>query len=250
MVVRGCGERVAGGIYITVPLSRHGMPLEHFIQDPPIHEVDVDGEMLPIKDAFGLSALGVTVAKMNKVYHVVDIVGTKYYPDVPDILEETRRYGLSRRISKQTNFSLLGPESHIILAHPAGYIDEYKQYADSEPPDAHDSYPCPRDIDDHLGMWREEDALPESMCARYWWQDVRNGMRYDEESRRVKKDMPAFSYDAYGPPDDITTGRRLAFIARFPIHHLEVIKDMEGGAHEEALKRAQVSGIPTKLEDL
>jgi hypothetical protein len=35
-VIRGCGTRVAGGIYLVCSLSPNGTPLADFIVDPPI----------------------------------------------------------------------------------------------------------------------------------------------------------------------------------------------------------------------
>lgn len=257
-VKRGCGYRKAGGIYLTCPLSRYGMPLEHFLIDPPIHEVDVDGEMVPIKEAWRLSSVGVTIMQIPaltpdtpETYHVVDIIGAEYYPNAADFLEEVRNFGLSRRISKNADFHKLTRGSRIVVAHPAGHIDQYNEYYEREPVFAQDEYPCPKPHLDHP-FHSQDIEYPDVMCSRLWWQDIRDAEDAGggELSRRVKRTMPSFEYEGWEPPDIQPIDRRLALTAAFPIPKIEVIRDNEGGKHEQAMETARVSEIPVELEDV
>ena len=94
---RGCGERVAGGIYLETRLGPNGHPLECFFMDPP-GPVDAGG--------LGLSPRGVSlIAGEGGITHVWDWVGGDSYPNVADILEEGRRLGFSRRIASTADFS-------------------------------------------------------------------------------------------------------------------------------------------------
>ena len=119
-VQRGCGDREPGGIYAESGLSPRGRPLEEFLIDPPLPipagldlvnkpqtwqrmlpsgEPALDGEGLPIFD-------------------LLIWVGQEHYPYCPDYLEETIRFGASRRLNPNLDLSLLSRSSRMILAHP------------------------------------------------------------------------------------------------------------------------------------
>ncbi len=119
-VPRGCGDREPGGVYAECGLSLRGRPLEEFLIDPPLPipagldlvnkpqtwqrmlstgEPALDGEGLPI-------------------YDLLIWVGQEHYPYCPDYLEETLRYGASRRLNPNLDLSLLSQSSRMILAHP------------------------------------------------------------------------------------------------------------------------------------
>ncbi len=119
-VPRGCGDREPGGVYAECGLSSRGRSLEEFLIDPPLPipagldlvnkpqtwqrllpsgEPALDGEGLPIFD-------------------LLIWVGQEHYPYVPDYLEETLRFGASRRLNPNLDLSLLSRSSRMILAHP------------------------------------------------------------------------------------------------------------------------------------
>jgi hypothetical protein len=109
MAARGCGDsRQAGGIYACCGLSPVGSPIENFLVDSPI----------PIdKNDYGLSSKGTTWLEKDGVWHLLDIVGENYYPNVADFVEEARRMGISRRLSGKLEFERLTKDSRIILLH-------------------------------------------------------------------------------------------------------------------------------------
>ena len=109
-MIRGCGTRQAGGIYLEVATSPFGMPLEHFLLDPP---------RLIQPMSIGLSPIGVRgITDGHGVYHVVDWVGTEHYPKLADFLDEAQVGGISRRCEGSgVDYSKITPESRLLLAH-------------------------------------------------------------------------------------------------------------------------------------
>jgi hypothetical protein len=109
-MIRGCGIRQAGGIYLEVATSPFGMPLEHFLIDPP---------RLITPAAIGLTPIGVRgITDQHGVYHVVDWVGSEHYPKVGDFIDEAQQGGISRRCEGPgVDYSKITPESRLLLAH-------------------------------------------------------------------------------------------------------------------------------------
>src|SRR5713101_7265371 len=119
-VPRGCGDREPGGIYAESGLSPRGRPLEEFLIDPPlpipagldlVNKPQTWQRMLPSGEP-ALDREGLPI------YDLLIWVGQEHYPFVPDYLEETRRFGASRRLNPNLNLSLLSRSSRMILAHP------------------------------------------------------------------------------------------------------------------------------------
>ena len=119
-VPRGCGDREPGGVYAESGLSPWGRPLEEFLIDPP----------LPIPEGLDLVNKPQTWQRMLPsgepaldgeglpIFDLLIWVGQEHYPYAPDYLEETRRFGASRRLNPNLNLSLLSRSSRMILAHP------------------------------------------------------------------------------------------------------------------------------------
>lgn len=119
-VPRGCGERESGGVYAESGLSPWGRPLEEFLFDPP----------LPIPEGLDLvnkpqlwqrvGAEGEAALDQDSlpIYDLLVWVGAEHYPYCCDYLEETRRWGASRRLNPNLDLSLLSQSSRMILAHP------------------------------------------------------------------------------------------------------------------------------------
>ena len=246
-VKRGCGTRVAGGIYAECGLGPDGMPLEHFLIDPP---VPIDPPSL------GLAPQGVTLVKMNgpkPTVNLLDWVGSCHYPNVADFLEEVRRFGLSRRIQRNADFSALNARSTILLAHSSAIVHEpgpwfsgwYEQRDDSV-------WPCPKELVEHreaAEQWTMAGRGPDLCCAGIWWQDLMDGESTDNEDaeREVIRCLPSFSYIGLRPPRVSRTHRSIGLFARFPITRLVVVADTEGGTHEDALIRAQAADLPVVM---
>ncbi|WP_229784041.1 hypothetical protein [Deinococcus sedimenti] len=90
---RLCGSgRTAGELYLECGLVRGGSPIEDRLMDLPL-EVD------PVE--MGVSAIGIsTFTDEHGVTHVLDWVGADSYPEMADFIEEARRKGVSRKVSR------------------------------------------------------------------------------------------------------------------------------------------------------
>lgn len=232
MVVRACGTRIAGGIYLVVPTGKKGFPLEAFLVDPPR---PVDPETI------GLAPQGVSLVidpHDPEVWHVVDWVGTAHYPNATDFLEEARRHGVSRRAQATLPFSQIGPKSRLLIVHPRGFFVE----ADVMRMHQRGRFkPCERGIAGH------DDGT--AMCVQCLWDDVEGGSpeiftRGDQTFREVG----GTTYVGHEPLDPRPVASP-AIIASFPLRRIEVVTDPKGGKHERAMTRAQRAGIDVVQAD-
>lgn len=234
-VERGCGSRKRGGLYAECGLSPWGSPLEDFLMDPP---VPVDAA------ALGLRPIGVQLTDdpATGATHILDWVGEEHYPNVADLLEEVRRFGLSRRLARTLDLGRLDRRSRVLLVHRRAIVEDPAPYAEDW------RRPCPKDLPEH----RDPPRLAPP-CAGIWWEDVAGGeppVQPDPEDRRgVRRRMPSFAYAARRAPAGVRPGYRPGIFASFPISRLVVIADPEGGAHEETLERARSARLPLELED-
>ena len=108
MVTRGCGDhRIEGGLYISIPTSSLGFPLEHFLIDSAIQW---DGGTLRspkiVTDPAGTN-------------HIILGIGREHYPSFTDFFYETRAHGLSKRVPRGFDPSRLEfGKSKFLLTHP------------------------------------------------------------------------------------------------------------------------------------
>lgn len=180
-VVRGCGVRKLGGVYIECGLGVKGCPVEHFILDPPQVVDPQRGFPLPMQ------GMGMIVDPAG-TWHLVDRVGQAYYPFPVDFIEETRHFGLSRRVQKslkaptkdgpKSGFALLTKKSRILIVHDRGSIVNWQDYenqgVDSLATDEYTKHggdpgwTCPKQKDEHHPKAAEE------CCAGLWWEDLPN----------------------------------------------------------------------------
>ncbi len=245
-VQRGCGYRVQGGVYAECGLSPTGRPLEDFLLDPPI-PIDSDRQQ-----ALGIRPVGVTLVpdpRRGGVHHVFDWVGSVHYANVADILEEVRRFGLSRRLPRNLDFSLLSRETRHVLVHASAWIDDPAPYFADRVEAGGPLMWCPKILPEHMVC-----RAPPAMCAGLWWEDVDGGIAVGHAHgyRAVERTMPAFRYLAKCPPPfPLGYARRYtpAAFASFPISRVVVVSDPAGGSHRQALERAGAvtrNGVPVE----
>lgn len=119
-VERGCGRREPGGVYCECGLSPWGRPLEDFLLDPPLPIPDgLDLVNKPqLWQRMSVSGEPVLDEQGQPVYDVLIWVGQEFYPYCCDYVEESRRYGASRRLNPNLDLSLLSRASRMILTHP------------------------------------------------------------------------------------------------------------------------------------
>jgi hypothetical protein len=256
---------LAGSCYLSVPLGPNGAPVDWFLIDPP---------QLVDMAAMGLSAIGTKIVPWTytdlktleevSTHYVLDVVGMNNYPNVADFIEETRRYGVSRRISRNSDFSLLDTNSRLILIHERAWIENADQYITAR---EEGRGWCPRDIPSHLKQ------NPFAMCASLYWEDIEKGEKPKEEDedavlthgrkmrndqpgvqmhlqrtsdRAVIREMATFRYRGLRRPDDVTPRYRLAAFATFPIPLIQVVRDPIGQSHVAAVESARKSGIEVR----
>jgi len=251
-VVRGCGRRQKGGTYITIPTGERGVPLDDFLPCPPR---PVDAERLRIEP------IGVQLIDVGGVTHVFDWVGSTHYPNVADMIAEMRRYGVSRRIATNTDFSRLSKASKLFLLHARALIRNAGQLRSILRDDVVERRPeatgwsplagCPARRMEHMAI-PVEGPQPDEMCQALYWEDVEGGETVLDPQvpwRSVDRTVGSTTYRARRRPDGFTPDYQLGIFAILPIHHLTVINDPEGGRHIAALERARRSGLPVEIEN-
>lgn len=243
---RGCGRRKPGGLYAVLPRSPAGHPLEEFLQCP------------PQRLGFDAPVQGQLAIRRGKTLHLLDWIGSAYYPNVADFLEEVRRFGLSRRLSPSLThrdavtrlapLEELSAASRLLCVHARAYLYNYAAYL---PADVR----CPRAIAGHPAS---------EMCAGLYWWDLEGGQRVEVEGRAerdiaiaparadllVERAMPSFTYPGRRRPNGVMPIYGPAIFAAFPISNLVLIRGQHG-EHEEmetALDELLLQ-IPYTLED-
>ena len=227
---RGCGMRKAGGIYAEVPLSPFGVPLSHFLFEPP-QEFDVE--------TLGVTPVGVTLIEMEGVTHIVDWVGESFYPNVADMIDEIRSMGLSRRLPSNLDFERLTPGSKIILLHRKALVANHKEvgmtYEDV-------GSKCPKDLD-------YPDQHPPGMCIGGWYHDLTGTLpAVDGDDGAVVRRMPNGSSYRGIAPNEKKRKYRVAAFAAFHVSQITVVNDPDGGKHHGAMDVARKSSLPVALE--
>lgn len=254
-VVRGCGRRVQGGVYAECPLSSSGRPIEDFLIDPPkVLNADL-----------GLSPIGVRVLQMkaNGPFWVFDWVGSEHYPNVADFVEETKRFGLSRRLPRTADFAKVGPDSRIVLFHARAYIESFRDLYVAIAPDGE---PCPKKLTHHRWSFNDHQlgatfsekprsidptpSPPGEMCARLWWEDIiRHHADSHGEDRAVTRRLPNFWYEARTTPPEVEARHQVAAFLQLPITNLAVIR-ADDDSHEATFEKlAETAGVPVVVED-
>lgn len=233
---RGCGvSRTVGGVYAELPLGPNGQPVEHFLLDPPII---IDPEEL------GLSAVGVKLIEdADGIWHVLDWVGSVYYPNVADMIEEVRHMGMSRRLpANRGALSVLGPQSKVLMVHNRGHIQNTVDYWQRFGDEFKDDIACKKDIEEHT------DKSYLKMCVSLFWEDIQHGEEVGGEGIPegwVRRQMPSFSYEGMERPEN--AGHYLpAIFAAFPIANLAVVKG-DNGEHERPAELANESKLNVRI---
>src|SRR5262245_7347903 len=229
---RQCGYRKKGGVYLTVPTSEDGAPVEMFLLDP----------SQPVElDALGIAPCGVRLIEKKGVWHVFDVVGQDNYPNVCDVIEEARWLGVSRRC-ELLDYSRLTKESRLVLIHQRAYIKNYAEYPKRFTAQEADDFRCP--------YRRHRIGTLDEMCVGLWWHDVVEGVeRYEEACRNPvgRKLECGALYRCYGQPVEVTSEYQYTIFAIFPIGQIEVIEELDDRTHEKKIERARKADLPVSL---
>lgn len=242
---RRCGSRVAGGVYVELPLSKYGLPLEDFLCDP--------ARVIP--DELELPTRGMVLRTNEDGSKILyDWIGENNYPNVLDFVEEVRAMGLSRRIQSNFDFDQLDGTVKYCAVHPRGYVANeswYREYARENPLVGKDGikretpWPCPRGLHTVNGDHDEP-------CSAVWWHDIAPGHGVlTEHGRIVEVEQPsARPYVAMERPHGVVPVYFPAVVMVLPLRQLTVIRGPDG-EHEKPLGNAGKvrGGIKVRLED-
>jgi len=242
---RRCGgSRKAGGVYNSIDISPYGQPLDYYIFCPPQKIVASD---------LGLSSQGVRILEINNVSHVIDVVGTAYYPYVPDFVEEGMAVGFSRRFDGSgINWSLLSEDSRHLLAHPRAIItnhEELRQDMLHMPVRWSPTGYCPKNIAEHY----QSSNYSDSPCLSMTWQSMQpTKQELPSLTNRTfwRSSSVGFRFAAAVPPHNCTIEFELGIFMWLPIT-LEIVYDPVGNRHEKAIEQLKKSGtsVQWKLVD-
>lgn len=262
-ILRGCGTRVKGGVYAETLTGPHGHPIEEFLIDPPY---SIDPHQL------GLTPVGVKLVEVvgqrnpdgTPVHWIWDWVGSSHYPNPADFVEEARRYGASRRLPTNLDWTKITPLSRLVLVHtragirPGPGLDRLKEReralaTSTRASDVVDALRCTqiagrlhcrRAIKDH------PDDPEANGCARYLWQTIREGEAIEHaDPSLVRRSLGSTEYAAIAEPDPPLdpSDHYLAIFLRLPIHRIAVVKDDAGGKHRLAFEQVERAQVPVDL---
>ncbi len=209
---RACGYRVAGGIYWECRRDPHGVPLTAFLIDTPT--------LIP--PGLGITPRGVSLIEIGGVTHVVDWVGSRYYPNVLDVITEVGALGVSRRLPQTLDFSRLTSASRLLLVHARARVENAATYG---------PFPCPKSLHDP-----GSDA-----CIGAWWEDIEGGDAVpSSDPRVVTRALPSVTYRARCRPDGVRPQYTPGFFASFPASRLVVVAGGDGRGRRAAAR----AGVP------
>lgn len=236
-VERGCGTRIQGDVYLEFVLDQGDLLDDHLIE-----------QSAPINPrALGIAPVGITFFERGGVMHIADWVGESNYMNVADILEEIVRYGGSRKIAKKElltdAFLRLDHRSEIFLLHPRAFIHNAGAYLAARDQTAPDDWWCPKRKAEHHRTANRQ------MCASLWWEDIEGGTLVPDEGdpRLVSRTNGSTTYLGFSPPADVAPKRSPAFIARFKIRNLAVVKGLQDELTEAIVKQARRGRLPVRV---
>jgi hypothetical protein len=204
----------------------------------------------PLPSELTIKPRGLTLFEYRGVTHIIDHIGSGYYPNFPDWWEEVCHFGFHQRVEVNLPFERLDPNNSLyIMSHSRGLItsrrrldDLYNRRYDGDPR-LHYAH-CPTENSTHNLQWDETDLNgPAGMCIGMLWHTLTKGEVVDEEERDfVVRRMPSFLYHGF----QYTTHKldfQPAFLAAFPVSMMQwLIYKGENGEHEDTA--AKLDGAP------
>jgi hypothetical protein len=233
-VERGCGHREQGGIYAECGLSPYGSPLEDFLIDPP-QPLPEGLDLVNKPQLWEDPATGIT--------HLLIWIGAEHYAYTPDYVEETKRYGASRRINPNLDLSRLTRQSRMILAHP-GVINTLWQ--EQTPPQE-----CLKHIPRHdiasLTVTNNDLQHKASPCFFKLWdlipqEAATEVLALEGESSICLRTVGSTIYQ-YRPTGESAEGLQPGLFAALPISGFALIQYDDGSVNEIAKSKLQQSGL-------
>jgi hypothetical protein len=229
-VERGCGEREQGGVYAETGLSRYGTPLEYFLIDPP-QPLPVGLDLINKPQLWEDPATGIT--------HLLIWVGSEHYEWCSDYIEETRRFGASRRINPNLELTRLTRESRMILAHPRAINTLWEVQ--------HPPQECQKQLPRHdivsLALLNNELIQKEGPCLFKVWeiipQDTATEVMGLEGERPICLRKVGSTVYQYRPTGESAEGLQPGLFAALPITGFALIQYDDGTVNEGAKAKLQ-----------
>jgi hypothetical protein len=233
-VERGCGEREQGGVYAETGLSRYGTPLEYFLIDPP--------QLLPV----GLDIVNkpqLWEEPTTEITHLLIWIGGEHYEWCSDYIEETRRFGASRRINPNLELARLTRESRMILAHPRAINTLWQEQS---PPQE-----CQKHIPLHdivsLADLTADPAQNAGPCLFKLWEVIPQEaatevLDLEEESPICLRKVGSTVYQ-YRPTGESAEGLQPGLFAALPISGFALIQYEDGTVNESVKAKLQRAGL-------
>lgn len=238
---RGCGDsRTQGGLYVAAGSPFKGLPLERFMQDPPVPWEGSEVLRSPqlIEDENGTNHLLMGIGKTN-------------YPYVPDFLEETRSLGLSRKVPKDYNFSALEyGKSKLIIMHPRAIPKFSYDTIHFCPRKKKHNNSIQREKIENL-VWKDEEFNHNCLGATYSFSMLDDGEQYYnmEDIWRGKK-LPSKARYEHPIPNEPENGEELPWkagiILIFPNFRFEFVDD-QGRKPPKLKEKIQSQGFQFKV---
>jgi len=261
MAKRQCGTRKKGGAYAEAASGPDGMPLEYFIVDPPI----------PVDLAeLGIAPRGVHMVPRDGIWHIFDCVGADLYPDVPDVIEEGRVMGFSRRC-ELVDYSRITKDSRIVLLHKRGMDHNYPALVQAMTDEQRHEFECPietwqslvdRRLRDPQRIHKIDDL--KEMCAGLWYHDLTDVEEVTDETAgktndflqragtHIRKLECGGNYYGWTRPEGVEPDYQYAIIMSLPLGRLVVINDPDDNTHQKKLEKLEVArknGVAVELVD-
>ena len=232
-VERGCGEREQGGVYVECGLSPYGSPLEHFLIDPP-RPLPEGLDIINKPQLWEDPATGIT--------HLLIWIGGEHYQFTPDYVEETKRFGASRRLNPNLELSRLTRESHMILAHPRAMNTLWEEHVLPQVCQKH----IPRHDAASLFILNSDSAQKAGPCLFKLWELVPHEaatevLELEGESPICLRSVGSTIYQ-YRPTGESAEGLQPGLFAALPITGFALIQYEDGTVNESAKAKLQQSG--------
>ncbi len=221
-LIRGCGSRKAGGLYLVTEMSPYGRPFNYFMLDPPVEYTGPKFQGIQVSD---YTIEGIT----GECVILLDMVGLEFYPTMPAFVEEARRFGVSRRIPVNFDFSkLAGKTVYLGTIHwRAIPMFDKKPELGTLPP--------------YWTCFRPNDPAHYPDCVYHAWPIAPN--EHDKLADDGAIEMPWGSFNPHGlfqahPDEQViremrnsVTGYKPGIFALWPITKIEAVKYIPEGTN-------------------
>lgn len=246
-VIRGCGTRFEGAVYIVCDAKMYPKPLEHYLVDTPVTLSSL---------GLRLQHLGVQMIEDKQgVYHIVDCVGKGFYPSPVHFYAEVLHHGASRKIHTDAiDWSKLTKKSRLLVVHEHAYIANHSEYYDAI---CDTDGNMPLDWDCMKGRADHNNTKPSTMCVNLLWADTDPN---DATQAHVgtkwglscleRKIANGEIFETCERPSIVSPTYKPAIYMSLPISKVEIIFDPHTSKHIAARAAVKATALPVNIVNL